>query len=139
MSKIKVSEATNVALDWLVAKCQGHEPHVFTERDCGQGTLRQLGRWCGIDVSPAGHTVFAPSTDPAQGHPIIEREGIGFFCNRTSEIGSRFKPDAGADWRAFSFNKHGTHFFGPTALIAAMRCYVASKLGDEVEIPEELL
>ena len=28
--------------------------------------------------------------------------------------------------------------FGPTPLIAAMRCYVASKLGDEVEVPEEL-
>ncbi len=27
---------------------------------------------------------------------------------------------------------------GPTPLIAAMRCYVASKLGDEIEIPEEL-
>jgi hypothetical protein len=27
---------------------------------------------------------------------------------------------------------------GDTCLIAAMRCYVASKLGDEVEIPEEL-
>jgi hypothetical protein len=27
---------------------------------------------------------------------------------------------------------------GPTPLIAAMRCYVASKLGDEVDIPEEL-
>ena len=27
---------------------------------------------------------------------------------------------------------------GPTPLIAAMRCYVASKLGDEVDVPEEL-
>jgi hypothetical protein len=27
---------------------------------------------------------------------------------------------------------------GPTPLIAAMRCYVASKLGDEVEVPKEL-
>ena len=26
-----------------------------------------------------------------------------------------------------------------TPLVAAMRCYVASKLGDEVDIPEELL
>lgn len=26
----------------------------------------------------------------------------------------------------------------PTPLIAAMHCYVANKLGDEVEIPEEL-
>jgi len=30
------------------------------------------------------------------------------------------------------------HGKGPTPLIAAMRCYVASKLGDEVEIPQEL-
>jgi hypothetical protein len=28
---------------------------------------------------------------------------------------------------------------GTTPLIAAMRCYVASKLGDEVEIPVELI
>lgn len=28
---------------------------------------------------------------------------------------------------------------GPTPLIAAMRCFVASRLGDEIEIPEELL
>jgi hypothetical protein len=27
---------------------------------------------------------------------------------------------------------------GPTPLIAAMRCFVASKLGDEIEIPKEL-
>ena len=31
-----------------------------------------------------------------------------------------------------------TESFGPTPLIAAMRCYVTSKLGDEVEIPEAL-
>jgi hypothetical protein len=28
--------------------------------------------------------------------------------------------------------------YGPTPLIAAMRCYVEAKLGDEVEIPKEL-
>ena len=28
--------------------------------------------------------------------------------------------------------------YGPTPLIAAMRRYVASKLGDEVDVPEEL-
>jgi hypothetical protein len=28
---------------------------------------------------------------------------------------------------------------GPTPLTAAMRCYVASKLGDDINIPEELL
>lgn len=29
-------------------------------------------------------------------------------------------------------------YSGPTPLIAAMRCYVASKLGDDVEIPDVL-
>jgi len=28
---------------------------------------------------------------------------------------------------------------GPTPLTAAMRCFVASKLGEEVNIPQELL
>jgi hypothetical protein len=28
---------------------------------------------------------------------------------------------------------------GPTPLIAAMRCYIASKMGDEVKVPDELL
>jgi hypothetical protein len=27
---------------------------------------------------------------------------------------------------------------GPTPLIAAMRCYALSKLGEEIEIPEDL-
>lgn len=31
------------------------------------------------------------------------------------------------------------YYSGPTPLIAAMRCYVASNLGEEVEIPEEVL
>jgi hypothetical protein len=27
---------------------------------------------------------------------------------------------------------------GPTQLVSAMRCYVGSKLGNEVDVPEEL-
>ena len=64
------------------------------------------------------------SSDWEQGGPIIERERI------------ELKPTY-AGWAAFLGNK--TFANGPTSLIAAMRCYVASKLGDEVEIPEELL
>ena len=59
------------------------------------------------------------------GGPIIEREGIGF---------TQFNDYP--QWTA----KHpqAVYFDGPTPLIAAMRCYVASKLGDEVEVPDEL-
>ena len=61
---------------------------------------------------------------------IIEREKIGIVTSDGDAnvwIGSIFEPD----WK---FNRTGS-----TPLIAAMRCYVASKLGDEVEVPDELL
>ncbi len=61
--------------------------------------------------------------------PIIEREFI------------ELRPGSytGKDrlWAAWSQNRHGERskgMTGPTVLIAAMRCFVASKLGDEVEL-----
>ena len=62
------------------------------------------------------------STDWAQGGPIIEREEISID---TVDNG----------WRGSS---GGFFYEGQTPLIAAMRCYVASKLGDEINVPEEL-
>ena len=64
------------------------------------------------------------STDWTQGGPIIEREEICMLA-----------PVRGL-WRSINM---GRTQYGPTPLIAAMRCYVASKLGDEVDVPEELL
>jgi len=69
------------------------------------------------------------STDWAQGGPIIERGMIGLEFLAGAG-------DAGMDVWVASIG--GIDECGPTPLIAAMRCYVASKLGDEVEIPEEL-
>lgn len=76
--------------------------------------------------------IYKPSTDWAQAGPIIEREEISIEFGR-----AEFK----SAWIAYKLgtphedNPEG----GPTPLIAAMRCYVASKLGNEVEVPEELL
>ena len=67
------------------------------------------------------------ATDWAQAGPIIDREGIWLEHHIAAKVHGAHKGDA--VW----FHK------GPTPLIAAMRCYVASKLGDEVEIPEELM
>jgi hypothetical protein len=58
------------------------------------------------------------------GGPIIEREKITLEWT-------------GEDWMAYI--KHDDEFFGVTPLFAAMRCYVASKLGDEVEVPDEMV
>ena len=65
---------------------------------------------------------YTPSTDWAQAGPIIEREGIAIYLYGDGE------------WQAVLEKEYA----GPTPLIASMRCYVASKLGDEVEVPEEV-
>lgn len=67
----------------------------------------------------------AYSTDWSQGGPIFEREIGNYYQDFTGEC--------------YAHNKAGTHVGkGPTTLIAAMRCFVASRLGESVEIPEEL-
>lgn len=109
---MKTSELTRAALDLAVAKCCG-----FEGIDEDQWLLRG-----GIADMPL--SAYNPSTDWAQGGPIIEREGIAI---------RPFKD--GGEWLAkLRIHQHD----GPTPLVAAMRCFVASRLGDEVDIPDEL-
>ena len=67
---------------------------------------------------------FKPSTEWAHGGPIIERE--------------RIRIDPRGVWCAAHDSCEWTYYTGETPLIAAMRCYVASKLGEIVEVPREL-
>ena len=73
------------------------------------------------------------STDWASGGTIIEREEISI---------SREFSSGRIEWAAWApapFRDDAEAFgYGETPLIAAMRCYVASKLGDEVQITEAL-
>lgn len=70
---------------------------------------------------------FHPSSDWSQGGPLIEREEIE---TRTAHNGG---------WMANRARTKHIFIDGPTPLVAAMRCFVSSKLGEEVDIPEELL
>jgi len=116
---VKTSELTGAALDWAAAKCE------FDGAEDWDGTLE------GVDVvSDMNGESYRPSTDWAQGGPIIERECMDILCLAGSDDG----------WQADKYlHTEKVEAFGPTPLIAAMRCYVASKLGDSVEVPEELL
>ena len=159
---MKTSELTGTALDFAVAKilgtlgqkpstcrdCEHHEERAITdssEHIChfsfmtwtGGGYFDDTPFGDGISVDYGVHqlcpinelTAEPYSTDWAQGGPIIEREKITVFYEmgewyaygRDTPEGDR-NPDASGD----------------TYLIAAMRGYVASKLGDEVEVPDEL-
>ena len=119
MKQIKVSEATNIQLDWLVARCEGLSLPPFP----GRGGTKE----CWINVSPAGHDVFAPTTSWSQMGPIIDREKISIRHWDNTPVIHAYLPTPGSDWSE-----------GQTSLIAAARCYVTSKLGDTADIPDEL-
>lgn len=129
---MKTNELTGAALDWAVAKCfyidRAFEP---TE---GKTTVRVLRTPENTGEYHSDWFMFRPSTDWAQGGTIIEQEGIS-----TAKLEETL-PDALAPHPAcWSGHIDGVFVsYGPTPLIAAMRCYVSSKLGYNVDIPEEL-
>ena len=117
---MKTSKLIGPALDWAVAKSEGINP-TFNMKSHGR-------TWHGWWVAnPIYRRMPHYSTDWSKGGPIIERERI------TIDPFDDFP-----NWCA-TIPGHQYRVYGPTLLIAAMRCYVASKLGDEVDIPKELL
>ena len=123
---MKTSELSGAALDWAVAKCEGVIDRC--EVTCIENRLL-----CWEDGE---RMRYAPSDDWAQGGPIIEREEIELH---------KWALD-GWEARATNYSFLNTpnerpefaRQHGPTPLIAAMRCVVASRLGDEVQVPEGL-
>lgn len=105
---MKTSELTGAALDWAVAMCEGVEAHIVDGELVWRDELRY-------------------STDWAKGGPIIEREGIAIDRMIGPTWAAYFPPYNAVDRK-----------LDEKPLIAAMRCYVASKLGESVNIPQEL-
>jgi hypothetical protein len=113
--KIKTSDLTGATLDWAVEVSLNRKPKAYFI-----GQTFKDNHSCGM------HNY---STDWAQGGPIIEDNAI------------QLTPDEYAGtWTAYTTNEGEPYeFTGPTPLIAAMRCFVASKLGDDMEVPDELI
>ena len=135
--KIKTSELKDRALGWAVATCEGYTNLRMLSYECNNPNC-----WdCQPELmmtDPDGDTVhfayFAtwPANWDLGGH-IIEREKI-----ELKYLGFDNPPCWGA--LKFSPSKYERQAaIGSTPLIAALRCYVASKLGDEVDVPEELV
>ena len=117
---MKTSELTGAALDWAVAKCEEYEIETLAD-----GTVWYWQQhWLTGELEVIEN--FEPSTDWKHGGPIIECEKVAIDWSEDN------------DWCA-SCEANPTRIFSATTpLIAAMRCYVASKMGDEVEVPDEL-
>lgn len=124
--KVKVSEATKNQLNWMVAV-------VFVTDAC-------IFRIVNGEVFDRLGLVWRPTTDWSQGGPIIETKIDCLRKRSKAEEASLAHPNPNFKFKAEIFADIDGYFcaFGPTPLIAAMRCYVASKLGEEVEVPNEL-
>lgn len=122
MSLCRVSEATGRVLDWMVAKCEGHQ--LNGPYECFDGA------WCLRDPDGSdGDVCPSYSTNWSQGGPI----------KTDNRISTQKKHDGW--WLACIYDLNDEMTFvqlDHNELIAAMRCYVASKLGDVVDVPEEL-
>lgn len=117
--QVKTFELIDDALDWAVYESQGYSKNYLKFWNEG-GDKRFVH--C--------HVMSSPSKNWEQGGPIMEREGINI---------NFMQFDNPQYWTAHirqSNNRFGS--LGPTPLIAAMRCYVASKFGDTIEVPDEL-
>lgn len=117
--KIKTQDLDGSALDWAVLKCE----------------LALHGGWPDDAIMLGEETDYSSSW--AVGGPIIERErigidGMGIDNAKAGEV-EAFK------WTGDEHEPFPLTATGPTPLVACMRCYVAYRLGDEVDVPDYLV
>ncbi len=130
--KVKVAGLSGAALDWAVCMAKGLQPEDIYVQKWGSLPaslfLRNRDEDGKLDGSyTTGPDLLFSRKWEAMG-PIIERVPI--------QVG---KAQISVSFVAYSQNGVSCQQFGNTPLIAAARCYVASKLGEEVEVPEELV
>lgn len=134
--QIMITETTPQQLNYLVAQCEGYICQ-FDDEASGPWLVPQEGYL--HDEKPLSS--FSPTTNWAQGGPIIEREKIdishwvsGNLWHAACPGRMRYDSNDGE----YIEGSDG-HSDGVTPLIAAMRCFIASRLGIEVDVPDALV
>ncbi|WP_175980042.1 phage protein NinX family protein [Caballeronia zhejiangensis] len=127
---MKVSELSGRALDYWVARAEGYEFIDIPPDANGENASRVLAPpgilksgWTPAPLGKYGHMLEAWSSSWERGGPLIEREKIGVMR-------------VGTEWKAWALLDMDATAVADTPLVAAMRAYVASKFGDEVEEPK---
>jgi hypothetical protein len=110
--KILTKALTGVALDWMVAKCEGK----LNECEIHAGNVMYGS------VSD-GFILYNPSKNWAQAGPIIEMAKIGLLPN-----GNAY----------FEHDGDTFYSYGSNILVSAMRCYVELNHGYAVELEMDL-
>lgn len=115
---LKSYELTSPALDWAVGIAANVDGLLFKNKVLYEGN---------------GRKSYYPSDDWYLVGPLLDELKMSVMHVEDDdplpiEDGPWTAAVPGADWG----------YTGPTALIAICRCYVQHKLGDDVEIPDEL-
>jgi len=109
----KVSELQGAELDYAVALAVG-----YSKSDADRFSVRDA----------RGISYYMPSEDWSTGGPIIEREQLAIIPVMGGTWSAEYAHQTGGDdWQEYSVD-------GPTLLIAAMRAFVASRFGAEVDL-----
>lgn len=131
--KHKVSELEGALLDAAVAKAERRTwriiPVTSEDRRVTRDTCMVVPVH-GWDKRVTDWSFFCPSFDWNHGGPLIQRDRISLL--EFDEGWAAIIRDRNEEW--IDVNRHDFGSLAPTPLVAAMRCYVASKFGDEVEL-----
>lgn len=137
MINVAAGDLTPLMINWLVAGLEDVPVH-----------LKDGDLWHNpSQFGPEG--IYAPSTDPATGHPILEREKIQLryveeeghsFHQLWMAQDCRFRPTSGSvEWtrrygHSYAELDYG-YLTGPTMLIAALRFYVTKAVAGKTKKP----
>lgn len=133
MKKIKVSDASPTVLNHLVAKLEGHEwrcPWMLKESG--------LVQWQSYEAAWGNPTPDYCDNWSDMGE-VIDRTGmaVGRCWNDGQQRTNPY--DAAYAYLPFVGGECvGIKEYGASPLIAAARCYVVSRMGNVVEVPDEL-
>ena len=130
-----VASLDGKALDYAVAIVEGGHSLEFDDITWAftlDGKTRVLSQGWGL-------IGYQPSIEWAQGGPIIERERIKIASNLGGSWHGQIRHENEHPAIPYKVLTGWTNKHGPTPLVAAMRCYVASKLGGSVKIPKGLI
>lgn len=141
MAIVNTADLIGKPLDWVVAKVLNLplrlDPMGFGRDAPGSP---EAGWWIWhspTDGTPGRFqrvgTDFSPSANWQQAGEVFMLEAIGFFL-----LDGVWH--AGTSWEFFESAAFAHHRqTGPTQLVAALRCFVSLRIGEQVEVPDEML
>lgn len=122
--RLRTSTLVPGALDWAIARIQG--------------ITNEFGEYSDefFDNLPPGSDGALWSENQVMGGELIDQEGISIRCIRVADHENPDPDKREAIWAASYPDESGKLFEyrGPSRLIAATRCYVAKRMGDEIEV-----